>query len=47
MLLTKHERDLLYVRTTDAAVRVLGRNAELDANALQKAGVRVHRSPQD
>lgn len=42
---TKHERDLLYVRTIHTGLRVLGKNAALDANALEEAGIPVYRSP--
>jgi hypothetical protein len=46
-VLTKNEQDFLYVRTVDGAARVRGKGAAQDATALEEAGVRVYRSPED
>ena len=42
-LTESHDRDFLYIRTTMGTTRIMGRGAAQDADAIERAGVRVYR----
>ena len=39
------DQDFLYIRATTGTTRIIGRGAAQDADAIERAGVRVYRRP--